>query len=95
MKIAAVDKTLTRLAELISQGRFEELETDTLEIKSVPADSQGWRERHKSACAFLNTRVAFLVFGIKEEGSGVACKHASPVAAKCRTEPEGVSQTIH
>jgi len=38
MKIAAVEKTLHRLAELIGQGRFEELETDTLEIKAVPAD---------------------------------------------------------
>jgi predicted HTH transcriptional regulator len=71
----AVDKTLVRLAELIGQGRFEELETDTLEIKSVPADSPGWRERHKSACAFLNTRGGILIFGIKEEGTGAARKY--------------------
>ncbi len=75
MKIAAVDKTLNRLAELIGQGRFEELETDTLEIKAVPADSLGWRERHKSACAFLNTRGGILILGIKEEGTGTARKY--------------------
>ena len=75
MKIPAVDKTLSRLAELIGQSRFEELETDTLEIKPVPADALGWRERHKSACAFLNTRGGILIFGIKEEGTGAARKY--------------------
>jgi ATP-dependent DNA helicase RecG len=55
MKIAVVEKTLSRLADLINQGRFEELETDTLEMKAVPAEALGWRDRHKTVCAFLNT----------------------------------------
>lgn len=75
MKIAAVERTLKRLAELISQGAFEELETDTLEIKAVPADTLGWREPQKSACAFLNTRGGIIIFGIKEQGTGPTRKY--------------------
>lgn len=70
MKIAAVDHTLSRLAELIAQGRFEELETDTLELKPVPADASGWRRSHESVCAFLNTRGGIVIFGVREEGTG-------------------------
>jgi len=69
-KLPTLDRTLSRLEELIRAGRFEELETDTLEIKSVPADAGAWRERHKSACAFLNTRGGLILLGIKEEGTG-------------------------
>lgn len=72
MKITAVDKTLNRLAELIPRGRFEELETDTIELKPVPADTNNWRELHKSVCAFLNTRGGILILGIKETGTGAA-----------------------
>lgn len=78
MRIAALEKALTRLSELVVQGRFEELETDTLEIKPVPADGVGWRERHKSACAFLNTRGGIIIYGIKEEGTGAARKYVFP-----------------
>ncbi|HRW64927.1 MAG TPA: hypothetical protein P5032_04140 [Candidatus Competibacter sp.] len=65
-----VDRTLVKLAELIRQGRFEELESDTLEIKPVPADGGQWRERYKSVNAFLNTRGGILILGVKEEGQG-------------------------
>lgn len=70
MNIDFIDNILSRLAELISQHRFEELETDTLEIKTVPSDGATWRERHKSVCAFLNTRGGIVIFGVKEEGKG-------------------------
>lgn len=48
MKVAVLDQTLGRLAQLIGQGRFEELETNTLEFKKVPADGQAWHECHKT-----------------------------------------------
>ncbi len=44
MKAVGIEKTLERLAALIAQGRFEEVETDTVELKPVPADGAEWRE---------------------------------------------------
>lgn len=70
MKFESLDKTLAKLETLIQQGRFEELETDSLEIKPVPPTGGDWSERYKSVCAFLNTRGGFLILGVKDEGSG-------------------------
>lgn len=61
---------LRQLEELISSSRFQEVESDTLELKPVPADSGSWKECHKSVNAFLNTRGGILILGIKEEGQG-------------------------
>lgn len=69
MKI--VDNILTQLGELISQGRFTELETEGLEIKPVPSEGAEWKERHKSVNAFLNTRGGIMILGVKEDGTGV------------------------
>ena len=68
MKI--LTQTLQKLSDLIRQNRFEELETEGLEIKPVPASGGDWQERHKSINAFLNTRGGILILGIKEEGTG-------------------------
>jgi ATP-dependent DNA helicase RecG len=65
-----VDHILNRLSDLIQHGRFEELETEGLEIKAVPADGAEWKERHKSINAFLNTRGGIVILGVKEEGRG-------------------------
>ncbi len=70
-----IDKILLELQELIGQSSFKELESDTLEIKPVPADGGSWRERQKSVNAFLNTRGGILVLGVKEEGQGAARKY--------------------
>jgi ATP-dependent DNA helicase RecG len=61
---------LTRLAQLIGQGQFEELESDTVEIKACPSTTQDWSERYKSVNAFLNTRGGVLILGVKEVGQG-------------------------
>ena len=51
------------------------MESDTLEIKPIPADGNSWREMHKSVNAFLNTRGGVLILGVKEEGQGEARRY--------------------
>lgn len=98
-------RTLARLAELIQQKRFVELETDWLEFKPVPGERGEWRERHKSVNAFLNTRGGVLIFGVKEEGAGTNRRyvlsgwkeHAEPNLkefAKLFTDKKGVRQDL-
>ena len=70
-----VEQILNKLADLITQGRFVELETEGLEIKPVPAEGGEWKERHKSVNAFLNTRGGILILGVKEEGTGPARRY--------------------
>jgi predicted HTH transcriptional regulator len=65
-----VDPLLRKLGEMIAQGRFENLESDTVEIKPVPFDGGSWDERYKSVNAFLNTRGGILILGIAEERQG-------------------------
>lgn len=75
MKIEVIDSTLQKLEQLIRSGQFEELETDSLEFKAVPAVGKDWNRVHESVCAFLNTRGGFLILGIKEEGQGTQRKY--------------------
>ncbi len=71
----SIDQILDKLAGLIQQARFMELETEWLEIKPVPVDGGEWKERHKSVNAFLNTRGGILILGVKEEGTGSARRY--------------------
>lgn len=69
------DAILAKLADLIQQGRFVELETETVEIKPVPATGADWKEVHKSVNAFLNSRGGILILGVREEGAGPARRY--------------------
>ncbi len=70
-----IDEILIKLATLIREERFVELETEWLEIKPVPVDGGEWKERHRSVNAFLNTRGGILILGVKEEGTGAARRY--------------------
>jgi predicted HTH transcriptional regulator len=70
-----VENILHKLAEMIRQDRFEELETEGLELKPVPAEGGEWKERHKSINAFLNTRGGIVILGVKEQGMGSARRY--------------------
>jgi predicted HTH transcriptional regulator len=101
-----IDQTLLKLADLIQQGRFVDLETEGLEIKPVPVDGGEWKERHKTVNAFLNTRGGILILGVKEEGTGPARRyalsgwkdHAEPKLKDFPglfTDRKGVKQDLH
>ncbi|MGO8674761.1 MAG: RNA-binding domain-containing protein [Limisphaerales bacterium] len=64
-----VDRLLSQLEDLIRQKRFEDLETETIEIKSVPSSRGEWTEVARSVMAFLNKRGGVLILGVKEEQS--------------------------
>lgn len=58
---------LERLEHLISRNEWEQLESDQIEIKPVPATGGEWTNIHQSVNAFLNTRGGIVILGIKEE----------------------------
>ncbi|NQU40569.1 MAG: putative DNA binding domain-containing protein [Lentisphaerae bacterium] len=64
-----IDQLLEKLEPLIRGGEFEELESDGIEIKPVPATGGEWRSIHETVNAFLNTRGGVLLLGVKEEQS--------------------------
>jgi ATP-dependent DNA helicase RecG len=66
---------LDKLQTLVEQSSFEELESDTIELKPCASTGQDWSERHKSVNAFLNTRGGTLILGVKEQGQGLNRKY--------------------
>jgi len=102
---AYIDRVLQRLAGLIQENRYEEQETERLEIKPVPAEGGKWKEFYKSVDAFLNTRGGIIILGIKEEGQGEARRYVftgyrDEVEAKLKelpslfTDRRGVGQDL-
>lgn len=70
-----LSQILQKLQNLILRNHFEEMETESLEIKPVPATGGEWQEMHKSINAFLNTRGGVLILGIREEGAGTSRRY--------------------
>ncbi len=61
-----LNTVLHHIRRLIEERRFENVETDWLELKPTPSESSSWSEIEKSICAFLNGRGGVIVLGIRE-----------------------------
>jgi ATP-dependent DNA helicase RecG len=70
MRMDNLNDLLKKLEALISQNRFEDMESDTVEFKQFPPTGKDWLNLHQSINAFLNTRGGVLILGIAEEGRG-------------------------
>lgn len=58
---------LRQLEVCVTEGRYQSLETDWLEVKPVPPTRGQWDSICESVCAFLNTRGGTVILGIREE----------------------------
>ena len=72
LRYPALDKeglnlVLAQLDPCIQQGRYQSIETDSFEIKPVPAVKGDWDSIHGSFRAFLNKQGGMVLLGIKEE----------------------------
>lgn len=88
-----VDRTLRKIEECIAQDCFEELETEGLEVKSLPVETGQWKEYRKSVNAFLNTRGGIVILGIKEQGQGTARRYVLS-GYRANAEPQ-LKETAH
>ena len=63
----SLSQILAKLENCVRQRSYESLETDWLEIKSVPSSGNAWDSIRDSICAFLNTRGGVVILGVKDE----------------------------
>ena len=61
-----VDKILSQLEDCLTNGTYQQLETDKIELKDLSGGND-WKELYKSTCAFLNAQGGIIIIGIKEK----------------------------
>ncbi len=61
-----IDRILQKIEQNIQENRFEEVETEKIELKDLSSGGE-WKELHKTVCAFLNTDGGIVIIGVKEK----------------------------
>lgn len=65
MERSLVDKVLRELEQILSEGIFQPIENEFVELKDLTTGNE-WKSLKESICAFLNTNGGIIIAGIRE-----------------------------
>jgi ATP-dependent DNA helicase RecG len=61
-----IDEILNKLEDCLLNSRYESIETETIELKSL-SNGTDWKQLYQSICAFLNSNDGIAVVGVREK----------------------------
>jgi len=62
-----IETILSKLEDCILNSKYDQIETDRVELKDNSHSNADWVEVYKTSCAFLNTDGGIIILGIKED----------------------------
>jgi len=65
--MSVVDTILQKLEDCIIYNKYEQIETEKVELKDNSSINSDWKQIYKTTCAFLNTLGGIIIIGINED----------------------------